>query len=77
MSFHTNRTIHPTLNDTKREIKKLKKGSGRLLIKSGTPKRIWDDCFELESYISSQTAYGITNCMGKSLKLECPERHPT
>ena len=46
-------------NAAKREIKELKKGSGRKLIKSGTPKRLWDDCLKLESYIRSNTAHGI------------------
>ena len=49
----------PWSNAAKREIKELKKGSGRKLIKSGTPKRLWDDCLELESYIRSNTVYGI------------------
>ena len=31
--------------------------SGRKLF--GTPKRLWDDCLELESYIRSKTAYNI------------------
>ena len=39
----------PWPNAAKREIKELKKGSGRKLIKSGTPIRLWDDCLELES----------------------------
>ena len=39
----------PWLNVAEREIKVLKKGSSRKLIKSGAPKRLWDDCLELES----------------------------
>ena len=47
-----------------REIKKLKKGSSRKMIKSRSPKRLWDDCLKLESYFKSNTACG-TNWMGK------------
>ena len=46
----------PWLNAAKREIKELKKGLGRKLIKSGTSKRLWDDCLELESHIRSNAA---------------------
>ena len=42
-----------------REITELKKGTSRKLIKSGTQKRLWDDCLELEFYIRSNTAHGI------------------
>ena len=47
------------LNAIKREIKELKKGSGRKPISFGSPKRLWDDCLKLESYIRSKTAHGI------------------
>ena len=67
----------PWLNAAKREIKEPKKGSSRNLIKSGTPKRLWDACLELESYISLILHMASTNWMGKSLKLSCPERCPT
>ena len=67
----------PCLNAAKREIMELNKGSGRRLIKSGTPKRLWDDCLELESYIRSNTAHGIHKWMRNSLKLLCLERCPT
>ena len=55
----------PWLNAAKREIKELKKGSGRKLIKSGAPKRLWDDCLELESYIRSNTVHGIYKLDGE------------
>ena len=42
-----------------REVKELKKDSGRKPIKSGAQKRLWDDCLELESYIRSNTAHSI------------------
>ena len=48
----------PGLNAAKRKIKDLK-GYGRKVIKYGTPKRLWDDCLELESCIRSNAAHGI------------------
>ena len=52
-------------NAAEQEIKELKKGSGRKLIKSGTPKRLWDDCLKLESYIWSNTAQDIYKLGGE------------
>ena len=46
-------------------VKKLKKGSGRKLFKSGTPKKLWDDCLELESYRRSNIAHIIYKPDGK------------
>ena len=51
-------------NAAKREIKALKKGSGRMLIKSSAPKRLWD-CLELEFYIMSNTAHSIYKLDGE------------
>ena len=53
----------PLSNASKREIKELKKGSGRELIKSDFPNRQGDDCLKLESYIRSNIVYGIYNGM--------------
>ena len=52
-------------NAAKREIKELKKGSGRKLIKSDAPKRLWDVFLKLESYIRSNTAHGIYKLGGE------------
>ena len=49
----------------KREIKELKRGSGRKIMKSDSPKRLWDDCLELESYIRYNIAHGIYKLDGK------------
>ena len=49
----------PWLNAAKREVNELKKRSSRKLIKSITPKRLWNDCLELESYIRSNTLHAI------------------
>ena len=37
----------------------LKKGAGRKMIKKRSPKKLWDDCLELEGYIRSNTAHDI------------------
>ena len=50
-------------------MKELKKNSGRKLIKSGTPKRLWGDCLELESYIRSKTTHGIYKLDGNVPKI--------
>ena len=41
-----------------REIKELKKGYGRKMIKFRAPKRLWKDCLE-EYYIKTNTAHGM------------------
>ena len=41
----------PWSNAAEREKKELKQGYVRKLIKWGIPKRLWDDCLELESYV--------------------------
>ena len=50
-SSHLRQTnlIIPWLNAFEREIKELKKGSGRKLIESGAPMRLLYDCIELKS----------------------------
>ena len=57
--------LTPWSNAAKKEIKELKKGSGRKPIKSGTPKWLWDDCLEFESYIRSSTAHSINKLDGE------------
>ena len=57
----------------KREIKELKKGSGTKHIKSGTPKRLWDDCLELQSYIRSNTAHSIYKWDGEVTEIIMPK----
>ena len=37
------------LNESEIGINESKKDSGRKLIKAGAPKRLWDDCYKLES----------------------------
>ena len=45
-----------------------KRSSGRKLINSGIPKRLRDDCLELESYIRSNTMYSIYQLNGEFSK---------
>ncbi len=52
----------PWQNAAEREIKELKKGSGRKMLVTGAPKRLWDDCLELEAYICSHGANSV-NCL--------------
>ena len=63
--FKQTKPFTSQVNAAKREIKEVKKGSGRKLIKSGAQKRIWDDCLELESYIKSNTMHGIYKLDGE------------
>ena len=49
----------PWSNAAEREIKELKKGSTRRIIRFCTPKRLLHDCLELEPYIRSNTTHGI------------------
>ena len=58
----------PWSHAAKRQIKELKKISGRKLIKSRAPKRLWDDCLKLESYIRSNTVHVIYKLDGELLE---------
>ena len=62
----------PWSNEAKREIKELKKGLGGKLIKSGTAKKLWVDCLELEAYIRSNTAASMYKLNGDVPKTIIP-----
>ena len=62
MSLKQMEPFTPWSNAAIREIKELKKGSS--IIKPGAPKRLWDNCLELESYISN-TTHGIYKLDGE------------
>ncbi len=49
----------PWQNVAEREIKELKKGSGRKMLTSGAPRHPWDDCLELEAYIQSHNTNSV------------------
>ena len=46
-------------------IRELKKGAGRNMVRSGAPKRIWDNALEFEAYVRSNTALGIYILQGE------------
>ena len=58
----------PWLNAVKPEIKEVRKGSNRKLITFGAPERLCDNCFELLSYIRSNTAHNIFKMDGEVLE---------
>ena len=49
-------------------IKELKKRTGRKMIRTSSPKVLWDDCLELEAEIWSSTASNIFEMEGEVLK---------
>ncbi|KAI2493824.1 hypothetical protein MHU86_20705 [Fragilaria crotonensis] len=55
----------PWSNAAEAAIRELKKGVGRQMVKSGAPKRLWDDCLEREAYIRSHTAHDIYRLNGQ------------
>ena len=50
---------YPRQNATEGSIKYTKRGAGRKMLKNRSPKRLWEDCVELESYILYHTAHNI------------------
>ncbi len=49
----------PWQNAATRKIKELKKGTGRKLLLTNMPRRLWDNCLEYEAYVRSHTAHDI------------------
>jgi hypothetical protein len=47
--------LTPQSNAAETAIKELKNGTARKMFNSKAPKRLWDDCIELEAYIQSNT----------------------
>jgi hypothetical protein len=47
-------------------IRELKKGAGRKMVKTKTPKVLWDHCLEYESLIRSNTAHDIYELGGET-----------
>ena len=47
----------PQSNAAEMNIRELKRGSSRKMIKKQSPKKLWDHCLELESLICSHTAH--------------------
>jgi hypothetical protein len=46
-------------------VRELKRGVGRQMIRSGFPKRFWDDCIIREAYVRSQTSLDIFGLEGQ------------
>jgi hypothetical protein len=46
-------------------VRELKTGVGRQILRSGCPKRFWDDCIIRESYVISQTSLDIFGLEGQ------------
>jgi hypothetical protein len=46
----------PWMNMAENGVRELKKASARQMLKKHSPKRLWDDCLELQAYIKSHTA---------------------
>ena len=55
----------PWLNAAEATIMELKKGTGRKMIRTSSPKVLWDDCLELEAKIWSSTASNIFELEGE------------
>ena len=59
---------YPWQNAAEGGIKELKRGCGLNRLKASSPKRLWDDCVELESCVSSHIAHNIYFLHGKTPK---------
>ena len=53
------------MNTAEGSIRELKKETGRAMIATGTPKRLWDDCLEYRAYVRSNTALNIFDLDGQ------------
>jgi hypothetical protein len=56
----------PWMNRAEGTIRELKRATRRAMVKSGTPKRLWDYCLELQSRIRSNIAHDITTLGGQT-----------
>jgi hypothetical protein len=65
MSNRRNLTLLGWSNAAEAAIRELKKGVGRQMVRSGAPKRLWDDCLEREAYVRSLTAHDIYKLNGQ------------
>jgi hypothetical protein len=56
----------PWMNRAEGTIRELKRATRRAMVKSGSPKRLWDYCLELHSKIRSNVAHDITTLGGQT-----------
>jgi hypothetical protein len=54
------------MNRAKGTIRELKRATKRAMLKTRTPKRLWDYCLELQAKIRSNTAHDITTLGGQT-----------
>jgi hypothetical protein len=47
------------------DVRELKKGVGRQMLRSGCPKRLWDECIIIEAYMNSHTSLDIYGLEGQ------------
>jgi len=55
----------PWSNAAEGAIRELKKGLARKMVRKKSPKKLWDDCLELEAYIRSNIAHEIYGLKGE------------
>jgi hypothetical protein len=56
----------PWMNRAEGTIRELKRATRRAMLKTQTPKRLWDYCIELQAKIRSNTAHDITTLGGQT-----------
>jgi hypothetical protein len=56
----------PWMNRAEGTIRELKRATQRTMLKTQTPKRLWDYCLELQAKIRSNTAHDITTLGGQT-----------
>jgi hypothetical protein len=56
----------PWMNRAEGTIRELKRATRRAMVKSGSPKRLWNYCLELQSKIRSNIAHDITTLDGQT-----------
>jgi hypothetical protein len=55
----------PKSNAEEGSIREPKRGVGREMVRSGSPKRLWDDCLVREAYVRSSTVLDIFSLKGQ------------
>ena len=55
----------PWQNAAEGSIREVKRGAGRKMAQKNSPKKLWDHCMELESYIRSNTASNSFEVQGQ------------
>ena len=65
----------PWSNAAEQEIKEHKKAASGKLLWSRAPKHLWDDCLELEAFITSKAAYDSYKLDGHIHKQWCQMKY--